>query len=320
MWDRSFVVTAANGHPVSIRNLRKEFHSRRGTTVAMSGLDLDVPAGGVFGFLGPNGAGKTTTMRCLLGLVRPTSGSLRVLGAEVPSGLPGVIGDVGALVESPRFFPGFTGRLNLKLLADMAGYTSRDIDRVLEEVDLHSRADDLFRAYSLGMKQRLAVASTLLKDPRLLILDEPANGLDPAGIRDMRDLIRRRAETGSTVFVSSHILAEVQLMCDAVAIIDRGRLVTVGSVDDVLTPHRRRVVVTIPQRDDAVHVLRDAGLSAEPADDPNDLFVDVDPGEAEVVTRVLANQGLHVRGLTGEDVSLESVFLELTGSADEVDG
>ena len=139
--------------------------------MAVAGLDLDVPAGGVFGFLGPNGAGKTTTMRCLLGLVRPTAGSVRVLGADVPSELPRVIGAVGALVESPKFFPGFTGRLNLRLLADMEGYTARDVGRVLEEVGLADRADDLFSGYSLGMKQRLAVASTLLKDPELLILD-----------------------------------------------------------------------------------------------------------------------------------------------------
>ena len=310
-------VTEGDGYAISIRGLRKEYRSRSGTAVAVAGLDLDVPAGGVFGFLGPNGAGKTTTMRCLLGLVRSTAGSVRVLGADVPSELPRVIGAVGALVESPKFFPGFTGRLNLRLLADMEGYTARDVGRVLEEVGLADRADDLFSGYSLGMKQRLAVASTLLKDPELLILDEPANGLDPAGIREMRELIRQRADAGSTVFVSSHILAEVQLMCDSVAIIDRGMLVTSGTVADVLTPYRRRVVVTIERRDDALRVLRDVGMPAEPTSDPFELVIDVDEGDAETVTRVLAGAGLNLRGLKSEEVSLEAVFLELTGGESE---
>ena len=289
-------VTEGDGYPISIRGLRKEYRSRSGTTVAVAGLDLDVPAGGVFGFLGPNGAGKTTTMRCLLGLVRPTAGSVRVLGADVPSELPRVIGAVGALVESPKFFPGFTGRLNLRLLADMEGYTARDVGRVLEEVGLADRADDLFSGYSLGMKQRLAVASTLLKDPELLILDEPANGLDPAGIREMRELIGQRADAGSTVFVSSHILAEVQLMCDSVAIIDRARLVTSGTVADVLTPYRRRVVVTIERRDDALRVLRDVGMPAEPTSDPFELVIDVGADDPATVTKVLADAGLNLAG------------------------
>ena len=190
----------------------------------------------------------------------PTAGSVRVLGADVPCELPRVIGAVGALVESPKFFPGFTGRLNLRLLADMEGYTARDVGRVLEEVGLADRADDLFSGYSLGMKQRLAVASTLLKDPELLILDEPANGLDPAGIRAMRELIRQRTDAGSTVFVSSHILAEVQLMCDSVAIIDRGNAGHFGDRDrraDSVPPPgrshhretRRRPACTAGRRD-----------------------------------------------------------------------
>jgi len=304
-------------HAIAVRGLRKEYRGRSGTTVAVDGLDLDVPRGGVFGFLGPNGAGKTTTMRCLLGLVRPTRGSLRVLGADVPAELPGVVDRVGAVVESPKFFPGFTGRLNLKLLARIGGYTDGDVDRVLEEVGLSERANDRFSAYSLGMKQRLAVASTLLKDPDLLILDEPANGLDPAGIRAIRELIRRRGEAGSTVFVSSHILAEVELMCDTVAIINDGRLVTVGAVADVLASPGRRIVVTIDQSIDAVRVLRGAGLVAEPGAEPDQVIVDLDPTRGAEVTSLLAEHGLYLRGLRGEEVSLESVFLELTDADGE---
>ena len=302
---------------IAVQGLRKEYRGRSGTTVAVDGLDLEVPRGGVFGFLGPNGAGKTTTMRCLLGLVRPTRGSLRVLGADVPAELPGVVDRVGAVVESPKFFPGFTGRLNLKLLARIGGYTDRDVDRVLEEVGLSERAEDRFSAYSFGMKQRLAVASTLLKDPDLLILDEPANGLDPAGIRAIRELIQRRGEAGSTVFVSSHNLAEVQVMCDTVAIINDGRLVTIGAVADVLASRGHRIVVTIEQSTEAVRVLREAGLIAEPGAEPGQVIVDLDPTRGAEVTSLLAGHGLYLRGLRGEEVSLESVFLELTDADGE---
>src|SRR6266487_1919992 len=220
---------------IELHGLRKEYRRiRGGRTVAVDGLDLEVPDGGVFGFLGPNGAGKTTTIRCVLGLVRPNAGSLTLLGADVSSGLAGVIGKVGSIVEQPALFPRFSGRRNLEILGRIHRVGRSTIDEVLERVRLSERADDAVRTYSLGMKQRLGIAAALLKDPSVLLLDEPANGLDPAGIVEVRELIRSLGAEGRTVFVSSHILSEVQHFADSVAILARGRLITSGPVDEVL--------------------------------------------------------------------------------------
>lgn len=302
---------------IEIRGLRKVYSGIRGDgTVAIDALDLDVPRGGVFGFLGPNGAGKTTTIRCLLGLVTPTAGSVRLLGIEIPHQLPEVMSRVGALVETPKFFPGFSGRVNLELLAATHGIPSSELDRVLEEVGLAGRAKDKFGTYSLGMKQRLAVAGAILKNPELLVLDEPANGLDPAGIKDMRELIRRYGSTGATVLVSSHQLAEVQLMCDQVAIINRGRLITSGRVSDVMTNHGDRLVVTIDDAPGASTVLSSAGFTVRMGTEADTIIVELGQGDAARVTQALASTGRYLRGLQTESVSLESVFLELTGEAE----
>lgn len=204
-----------------------------------------MPAGGVFGFLGPNGSGKSTTIRCLLGLARPTAGSCRLLGVKVPVALSDVLDRVGALVETPGLNPGLTGRQTLAVLADLAGVGPRRVSVVLEEAGL-ARQDDQTRGYSLGKRQRLGIAAAaLLKDPELLVLDEPANGLDPAGIREVRTLLRRLGDEGRTVFVSSHLLAEVEQVCDRVAIIARGRTVAAGRVADVLTGGTRKVLVAV---------------------------------------------------------------------------
>ncbi|HEV8421258.1 MAG TPA: ATP-binding cassette domain-containing protein, partial [Actinomycetota bacterium] len=220
---------------IEIEGLRKEFRKLRGrSTLALDRLDLSVPEGGVYGFLGPNGAGKTTTIRCLLGLVRPTQGRARLLGAASSTELARVMGRVGSIVETPAMYPRFSGRRNLELLARLNAIGAKTIDQTLERVGLQGRADDHVRTYSLGMKQRLGIAAALLKDPELLILDEPANGLDPAGIKEVRDLLRTLGAEGRTVFVSSHQLSEVQVMCDRVAILSRGRCVAAGPVGEVL--------------------------------------------------------------------------------------
>ncbi len=218
---------------IEIAGLRKEYRRRRGTTVAVAGLDLAVPAGGVFGFLGPNGSGKTTTIRCVLGLARPTRGSVRLLGRPVPDGLASSMRGVGAIVETPALFPTMSGRENLRLLGAIDRIGQARVEAVLEQVGLAERGGELVHKYSLGMRQRLALAAALLKDPALLILDEPANGLDPAGMRSVRELFRGLAEEGRTVFVSSHLLSEIQQTCDQVAILSRGRCVTHGTVDEV---------------------------------------------------------------------------------------
>ncbi len=273
---------------IELVGLRKQY--RRGRTTAIAGLDLEVPEGGVFGFLGPNGSGKTTTIRCVLGLVRPTGGRAAMLGAEVPRHLARVKRQVGSIVETPTLFPSFTARRNLELLGRLEGIGARTVSSMLERVGLGGREDELARTYSLGMRQRLGLAAALLKDPALLILDEPSNGLDPAGIKEFRDLIRSLGAEGRTVFVSSHLLGEVQQMCDRVAIIARGKLVTQGSVAEVLSlGHRAKLLVRVADPGLAAAVLGHAGIVASAYDPTTDLLhVDL-PAEAGArVTEVLA--------------------------------
>src|SRR4051794_11712761 len=222
-----------------------------------------VETGQVHGFLGPNGSGKTTTLRPLRGLIKPNGGRMAVLGRAVPEHLPEVAGQVGAIVESPQFFGNFTAATTLSLLADAGGVDQNRVYAVLELVGLRERANDRVKTYSLGMKQRLAVASALLKTPKLLILDEPANGLDPGGIREMRTLMRNLSESGMTVVLSSHILGEVQLICDSVTIISAGRRVAAGPVAEVLAQHATTSVRVRVESGvaigDAAEVLRVAG-------------------------------------------------------------
>jgi ABC-2 type transport system ATP-binding protein len=299
---------------IEVAGLRKEYRSLLGRrrTRAVDGLDLSVPEGGVFGFLGPNGSGKTTTIRCLLGLVRPSGGSTRLLGAERGE-LASVAGRVGSMVETPQFFPNFSGRRNLELLARLDGIGRARVDAALDLVGLGSRARSPFRTYSLGMKQRLGLAAALVKDPEVLILDEPANGLDPAGIKEIRELVRRLGSEGRTVFVSSHLLGEVQQMCDRVAILARGRLVTEGPVTDVLAHGRSsRLVVRVEPLDAALATLRAAQLPATV--DGDHLLVELAPAEGARVTRVLADARIYVSELRPEEVDLETVFLELTAA------
>ncbi len=297
---------------IEIHGLRKEYRRLRGgRTVAVDGLDLEVPEGGVFGFLGPNGAGKTTTIRCLLGLVAPSDGSLAMLGATVPRGLPGVAGRVGSIVETPALFPRFTGRRNLQILARIDGIGRSTIDAVLERVGLADRAGDLVKTYSLGMKQRLGIAAALMKDPALLILDEPANGLDPAGIVEVRELLRQLGAEGRTVFISSHILSEIEQTADQVAILARGRLITSGPVEEVLAARGGRgLIVRLANLDAGLATLQEAGIAASRIDDA--LRVELPESDAERVSRTLAARDLFVTGLRPDEVDLETVFLELT--------
>ncbi|WP_410813181.1 ABC transporter ATP-binding protein [Micromonospora sp. 067-2] len=300
---------------IEIEGLRKTFHSvRNGRRVAVDGFDLLVEEGQVHGFLGPNGSGKTTTLRALLGLVRADSGRMTVLGEPSPHLLPRVAGRVGAIVESPQFFGNFTGHRTLRLLARAGGVPTSRVDEVLELVNLQDRGDDRVKGYSLGMKQRLAVASALLKDPQLLILDEPANGLDPAGIREMRDLMRSLAAAGVTVLVSSHILAEIQLICDHVTIISRGRRVASGRVDEVLAGYdRHEFMVRVAEPERAAELLRAAELEATV---DGGVLVVGGATDPTVISQVLGEQGLWVGELTPLRPDLESVFLELTGAGE----
>lgn len=298
---------------IEVAGLSKSFRRLRGRTVAVDGLDLEVPAGDVYGFLGPNGSGKTTTIRCLLGLVRPDRGACTVLGQAVPSGLSRVIGRVGSIVETPTFFPGFSGRRNLEILARATGLARTVVEPALERVGLGPRGDDRFRTYSLGMKQRLGLAAVLMKDPEVLVLDEPANGLDPAGLKEVRDLLRALADEGRTVFLSSHLLFEVQTICDSVAILSRGRCIAQGPVDEVLSVSGGDAfVVRCPKVREAKKVLTAAGYAAMFRGDKS-LRVVAPPAAAGEITRALADAGIYLTELRPEEISLEAVFLELTG-------
>jgi len=301
---------------IEVQGLRKTYKRlRRPPQHALNGLDLTVEEGGVFGFLGPNGSGKTTTIRLLLGLIASDGGEMRVLGKRIPSELPGVIPRVGALVETPVFFPGLSGRRNLQLLAGVAGLPGTRVEEVLELVSLRDRARDRVKGYSLGMRQRLGIAAALLKEPPLLILDEPSNGLDPAGIREIRELLRSLGRAGTTVFVSSHLLAEVEQVCDRVAIINRGQLVTSGSVRDIVGSTRSAaadVAVRVADLPAAGAVLRAAGLDVRPA---GDHLVVMGVGDPSRITYVLANAGHYVSELRPIADDLESVFLALTEGA-----
>lgn len=303
---------------IEVRGLRKTYASLRGRrVVAIDDLDLDVPEGGVYGFLGPNGSGKTTTIRVLLGLVRASGGSVRVLGSDVPARLSDVLPRVGSIVETPALFPTFTARANLEHLAGIDAIPARRVDQVLARVGLADRASDLVKSYSLGMRQRLGIAAALLKDPALLLLDEPANGLDPAGIVEVRELLRSLGREGRTVFVSSHLLSEVRQTCDHVAILARGRCVAAGPVREVLAGGRAaRLVVRVDDLDRGAEILCGAGISAAVSGET--IRVAAGASEASYVSRTLAERGLYVSELRAEEADLESVFLELTKDPVEV--
>jgi ABC-2 type transport system ATP-binding protein len=305
---------------IEITGLRKVYGSRR-PVVALDALDLEVPHGGVFGFLGPNGAGKTTTIRAMVGHLRASGGHISLLGADVRRSLGQVIDQVGAFVEQPSFFPGFSGRRNLALLARSRGFPPARVDEVLERVGLTERAETRFVGYSLGMKQRLGVAAVLLKDPQLLILDEPTNGLDPAGMLEMRTLIKRLGAEGRTVFVSSHLLTEVQQTCDRVAVVARGRCVASGLVADLLQGEVTRYRIRVPGGDEelarAATLLRSRGTAVEPGDSRG-LLVEVGRHDAHEITRALAGEGIFLAELTPIERTLEDAFLELTREETEL--
>ncbi|WP_028064348.1 ABC transporter ATP-binding protein [Solirubrobacter soli] len=279
---------------------------RYGESTAVDRLALRVRRGEVYGFLGPNGAGKTTTLRMLLGLVRPTSGTASVLGA--PAGQR--LARIGAMVEAPAFYPYLSARDNLRVLAGHAGVARERIDIVLDEVRLLDRAGDAVRGYSLGMKQRLGVAAALLKDPELLILDEPTNGLDPAGMAEMRTLIRALGQGERTVVLSSHLMGEIQQISDRVGVIRAGTLVAEGTVDELRGRAGLRVRARPLEQAGALLARLPGVESVTCAEDA--LSVAADPRLAADLNQALVTAGVAVSELTVERSSLEDVFFELT--------
>ncbi|TCP56257.1 ABC-2 type transport system ATP-binding protein [Tamaricihabitans halophyticus] len=304
------------------KGLRKVYRG----TVAVDNVDLDVPRGAVLGLLGPNGSGKTTTIRMLLGLVTPSAGTVELLGADMPSGAARVLPRVGALVEGPGFHPFLSGKENLRRVATAEPTLSSAaipgaVRDALDRVGLSGAANRKFRGYSLGMKQRLGLAAALLVERELVILDEPTNGLDPAGAREIRRVIAQLREAGSTVIVSSHLLAEVEATCTHVAVLHQGNVVAQGELADLLEAGNPTLLVSTPDADRAVESLRDNRIPARIA--PDGVRVDLTAVRQPDVLRALVHAGVDVYEARRERTGLEELFAkvtenELDAAADEV--
>ncbi|MEU5973703.1 ABC transporter ATP-binding protein [Streptomyces sp. NPDC047315] len=310
---------------IETRGLTKRY---RGGQLAVDRLDLTVPAGSVFGFLGPNGSGKTTTIRMLMGLIDPTAGSATVLGGAMPKAARTVLPQVGALIEGPALYGFLNGRDNL-LRYDSADPTadprtrSARVAAALDRVGLTQAAGKKARAYSLGMKQRLGLAAALLSPRRLLVLDEPTNGLDPQGMREIRALVRELAADGTTVFLSSHLLDEIEQVCTHAAVMAQGRLLVQGPVAELAARARGRLTVLTPDADDAARVLKERGVTGVAVEAEADRVSGDPPGpEAELadLSAALVEAGVRVRGFGVERASLEDAFVELTGEGFDVAG
>ena len=306
---------APSAHPIVASKLSKRYRE----VLAVDGVDIDLPGGIVAGFVGPNGAGKTTTIQLLLGLARPTGGSAHVLGAPIEHP-ERYLRRVGALIESPAFYPALSGRRNLEVLVRLGRLNPKRIPEVLEQVGLTERAGHRVKTYSLGMKQRLGVAAALLPDPELVILDEPTNGLDPAGIREMREVLRGLADRGITILVSSHLLREIEAICDHVMMIDHGRIVFQGPIAGLLDAHQAGIVAR-PESPHDLHKLEEIAKAAghQVRLDGDALYVTADEGFAAELNRQAFAAGITLRGLEVSRASLEEAFFAIT-EADDADG
>jgi len=309
------------GLAIATSGLSKRF---RGGQLAVDDIDLAVPPGSVYGFLGPNGSGKTTTIRMLLGLVHPTGGTFRLLGTDLRAGLEPVLPRVGALVEGPAFYPFLSGRQNLARCdaadrtADLATARTR-IDHALDQVGLLAAADKRYRAYSLGMKQRLGIAAGLLRPRDLMILDEPTNGLDPQGTREIRSLIKQIAADGTTVFVSSHLLAEVEQICSHAGVMSTGRLVFQGTMAQLRSRGEPRILIRTAAPAKAAGVLSGLGLGPVELADAS-VSAPLGAHAPEQINADLVQAGVPVAGLETVRPSLEDLFVELTGEGFDVNG
>jgi ABC-type multidrug transport system ATPase subunit len=331
-------VTVAGSSELAIETIA--LTKRFGRQVVVDDLALSVPRGSVFGFLGPNGSGKTTTIRMLLGLARASAGEISVLGEPMPQRLGSVLPQVGALIEGPGFYPFLSGSANLRRLDSADGFAvgrtrAARVARALDRVGLGHAADKKVRAYSLGMKQRLGIANALLAPRDLIVLDEPTNGLDPQGTREVRSLVRSLADEGTTVFVSSHLLAEIEQMCTHAAVMRAGRLVAQGTLDDLRSSGTTRVSITTPDADAAARVMRALGLDPGHPDASGGVGPTAVPASggstgatlgavlpetvaAEDIVAALVSEGVRVRGFSVDHASLEDLFVALTGEGFDV--
>jgi ABC-2 type transport system ATP-binding protein len=303
---------------LEVSGLTKKFGDR----TVVDNVSLRIPRGSAFGYLGPNGAGKTTLIRMVLGLTRASAGSMRVLGVPVPAQRAQALERVGAIVEEPRFHGYLSGRQNLSVLAAARPpAAAARIEPALERVGLRERAGDRVGAYSMGMRQRLGIAACLLADPELLILDEPMNGLDPAGMLEFRQLLRSLVDEGRTVVLSSHLLDEVERTCDAVAVVDQGRVVAQGSIDEVIGTGGRSVRVECDDPGRARQLLLVHGLATDVSAEAGVLTAALSPADqghprdaAGAINQVLVGQGITVSGLAVDRGSLEQRFLDITST------
>jgi len=309
--------TASDQLPIEVSGLRKAYRGRP----AVDGIDLTVGPGEIYGFVGPNGAGKTTTMRMLLGLVSPDAGSIALFGRDPLKDELAARSATAGIIEEPRLYRYLSGRRNLSLLAryDRAGAGADVIDDALERVELSERADDRVSEYSQGMRQRLGIAACLIRRPRLLMLDEPANGLDPAGIRFLRGLLRELAAAGVTVFLSSHLLVEVQELCSRVAIIAAGKIAYEGDLEELRARAGRRYRLTVADRGEGARICAELdGISRLEVDGDEVTFAIEDDATLLRLTRRLTDERIVIQALVPEQLTLERVFFELTEPAERI--
>jgi len=301
-------MTTNNNVVVRTEHLTKHY----GKLVAVDDLNLEVRRGQIFGFLGPNGAGKTTTMCMMLGLIAPTSGNIEIFGLSVKSNLADILGKIGAVMESPGFYPYLSGWDNLRVFARISrNVTDNRMKEVLKLVDLADRAKDKFSGYSQGMKQRLAIACALLHDPEFIIFDEPTSGLDPAGMKEIRELLIRLGQEGKTIFLNSHLLHEVELVCNHVAIIKEGKVIASGAPNDLIK-HGDTLQIRVTDIDKAVALLNEEDWVSSITREGDLLILKAPTERATDISALLAKNGVFVSEMKAREDSLESIFLELT--------
>jgi ABC-2 type transport system ATP-binding protein len=293
---------------LDVADLSKKYGDR----MALSHANFEVPMGSICGFVGPNGSGKTTTIRMLLGLITPSTGSGHVLGESITKPekyLP----KVGAMIEGPAFYPALTGKQNLAVLAKLGGFSTDQIQKLLEIVDLGDRGDSKFKTYSLGMKQRLGIAAALLPNPKLLILDEPTNGLDPAGIQEVRTLLRKLADNGTTIFVSSHLLSEIEMISDYLVMLRQGNVIFSGKTSDLLIAQKPLILAKPENQNDLVklnQIAQEIGLKSKIKDDL--VEASADANFAAKLNRAAFAVGITLTSLTSIRPTLEETFFEMT--------
>lgn len=303
--------SSATNAVINVVNLSKRYAK----TLAVNDVSLTVAPGDIFGLLGPNGAGKTTLIRMLLGMIEPSAGQVKVFGFDPMKQRAAVLQRVSAIIEAPALYPNMSGRDNMRAIAKLIGlHDEKRIDWALETMGLLGRAKDTYRTYSLGMKQRLCIAAALLSDPQLIILDEPTNGLDPAGMSEIRELMRDLAQQGRTILLCSHLLNEVQQVCNRVAIVKKGQVIVQGSVNELLADQMAIQVKVAPtKRERAIQILKSSGWGSQLSEEGDYLIIENPGSDGAAINEALATQQIFASEVSPRQQSLEEYYLKLTG-------